>query len=127
MARGLLSRLAAPDPSRPLDERQSVLGNIRTLLNTREGDSPAIPDFGILDFSDLLHNFPDAAQHVQQSIRNTIMKYEPRLSGVRIRPLPSYHPLKLAFEISAHGRDGKESATISIRTEIGPSGQAKIA
>lgn len=101
------------------------MGNLRALLNTREGDSPAIPEFGVLDLSDLVHNFPDASQYVQKSIRDTIVRYEPRLRNVRVRAVPSDDPLKLAFEISARVA-GDSRETVRVRTEIGPSGRAEF-
>jgi len=125
MSRGLLSRLSSADPSRSTDVVHSILGNLRTLLNTREGDSLSVPDFGILDLSDLIHNFPDATQYVQRSIRDTIVKYEPRLKNVRVRVVESDDPLKLAFEITARFEDERRG-TVRVRTEIGPSGQATI-
>jgi type VI secretion system protein len=126
MIRGLLSRLSSTDPSRPADEIRSILGNLHTLLNTREGDSLTAPDFGILDLSDLIHNFPDATQYVQRSIRDTITKYEPRLKNVRVRAVDSDDPLKLAFEISARLAGETQRGVVRVRTEIGPSGRATV-
>jgi type VI secretion system protein len=126
MIRGLLSRLSSTDPSRPADEIRSILGNLHTLLNTREGDSLTAPDFGILDLSDLIHNFPDATQYVQRSIRDTITKYEPRLKNVRVRAIDSDDPLKLAFEISARLAGETQRGVVRVRTEIGPSRRATV-
>ena len=126
MVRGVLARLSSADPSRQADEVQSILGNLRILLNTREGDSLAAPDFGILDLSDLVHNFPDATQYVQRSIRDTILKYEPRLRNVRVRSISSDDPLRLAFEISARLATGNRRGLVRVRTEIGPSGRATV-
>jgi len=123
--RGLLSRLGASDPSRRLEDVHSIVGNLKAILNTRVGDSPAAPAFGLIDLSDLVHNFPDATAYVQRSIRDTIAQFEPRLRSVRVRPVDTDDPLRIAFEISAR-LAGERSGVVRIRTEIGPSGQAKV-
>ena len=126
MARGLLGRLASTDPSRPVDEVQSILGNLRALLNTREGDSPAASDFGVLDLCDLVHNFPNATQYVQRSIRDTIAKYEPRLRNVRVRSVPSEDPLKLVFEVSARLTNDRRRGLVRVRTEVNHAGRVNV-
>lgn len=126
MRRGLLSRVGSSDPSRTLDEVESITANLVSILNTREGDSPAASDFGLTDLSDLLHNFPDATQFVVRSIRDTIMKYEPRLKNVRVRAVESADPLKMAYEITARIENDNRRGILRLRTEIGPSGQAKF-
>jgi type VI secretion system protein len=125
-SRGLLSRLASPDPSRPIDEIQSILGNLRALLNTREGDSPAVPEFGIVDLSDLVHNFPNASQYMQRSIRDTIGLFEPRLTNVRVRSIPSEDPLKLVFEVSARLTNDRKRGLVRVRTEVLPNGRVQV-
>lgn len=125
-ARGLLSRLSAPDPSRTTDEIESILGNLRAILNTRVGDSPAADEFGIVDLSDLVHNFPDAAQVMQRSIRNAVSKYEPRLRGIRVRLVPSEDPLRLVFEVSARLATDKRRGTVRVITEVESSGRVHV-
>lgn len=126
MRRGLLSRLSSPDPCRQLDEVHSIMGNLRAILNTRVGDAPAVPDFGLIDLSDLVHNFPDASSYVQRSIRDTIAVYEPRLKNVRVRSVATDDPLRIAFEISARLSSESRKGTVRVRTEIGPSGRATV-
>ncbi len=124
--RGLLSRLAAADPSRPLDEAQSIIGNLRVLLNTRVGDSLAAPEFGVIDFVDVVHSFPMAVQAIQRSIRATINDYEPRLRNVRVRPLASDDPLKLVLEISGRLASDRRRGLVRVRTEVTPGGRVKV-
>jgi type VI secretion system protein len=124
--RGLLSRLAAPDPSRPLDEVASILGNLKALLNTRIGESLSASEFGISDLTDLVHNFPSAAQVMERSIRATVAEYEPRLRNVRVRLIPSDDPLKLVFEISARLAADPTRGLVRVRTEVSPSGQVHV-
>jgi type VI secretion system protein len=124
--RGLLSRLTAPDPSRPIDDVQSILGNLRAILNTRVGDSLSAAGFGIIDLADLVHNFPNAALIMERSIRATVSEYEPRLKNVRVRLLPSDDPLKLVFEIAARLAGGKHQGLVRVRTEVEPTGRVHV-
>lgn len=126
MSRGLLARLASSSPSRTSDEVQSIIGNLRAILNTRLGDSPAAADFGVVDLSDLYHDFPDATQYLQRSIRDTIQKYEPRLTSVRVRPAPSDDPLTLAFDISARLTNDRKRGLVRVRTQLNRGGRVEI-
>ena len=98
LRRGRLARLSSG--GQRVAELESIVAHLHELLNTRVGESLSAPDFGIVDFADLVHNFPEATQVLQQSIRATVMKYEPRLRSVSVTPVPSQDPLSLAFELS---------------------------
>jgi len=125
-ARGLLSRLASADPSRPVDEVHSIVGNLRAILNTRLGDSMAARGFGVVDFVDLVHQFPSAAQTIQRSIRSTVAEYEPRLRNVRVRVVDNGDPLSLAFEVSARLVGDKRRGLVRVRTEMSQGGRVKV-
>ena len=57
-------------------------------------------DFGIPDFSDIRSGFPDALRDLERLIRNTIMKYEPRLQSVRVKFIQQdENRLALSFQI----------------------------
>ncbi len=121
--RGLLSRLASQ--ARHVDELSSVLEHLRALLNTRRGDSPAAPDFGLMDLTDALHEMPDSIPAIQQSIRNTILAYEPRLRNVSIRLVPSGRPLELSFEVVAR-LESKSRTLVRMRTRVAPDGRISV-
>jgi type VI secretion system protein len=124
--RGLLSRLTSSDPLRPADEVQSILENLRAILNTRIGDSMSASGFGIIDLADLVHNFPNAAQIMEKSIRATVGEYEPRLKQVRVRLVPSDDPLTLVFEIAARLAGDRHQGMVRVRTEVNSSGRVHV-
>lgn len=124
MRRGLLARLSSG--GQRVSEVESIVAHIHELLNTRVGESLAAPDLGIIDFADLVHNFPEATQVLQQSIRATIMKYEPRLRSVSVTPTPSNDPLSLAFEISGRLASGTQRGPFRLRTELTSTGKMQI-
>ncbi len=122
--RGLFARLSTG--GQRLTELESIIANVHELLNTRVGEALATPDFGIVDFADIVHNFPEAMQVLQQSIRATIMKYEPRLRSVSVTPLTSQDPLSLAFEISGRLTSGLHRGPFRVRTEMTASGKMQV-
>lgn len=126
--RGLLSRIARPPAGAApkKDEVREIADHLRVLLNTRRGDSATVPDFGLDDFADLVHNFPDAIQVLQRSIRQALQKYEPRLRNVSVRELPSEDPLVLRFEITGQLAGSKGRGLLRFRTDCTPGGKFEV-
>ena len=86
-----------PDPKRMID---SIIRHLERILNTRWGSAQIADDFGVPDFSDMRSGFPDALKDLERLIRNTIMKYEPRLQSVRVNFLQhDENMLALSFQI----------------------------
>jgi type VI secretion system protein len=122
-SRGLLSRLASG--ARRTDVVSSVVDHLKDMLNTRTGESVTVPDFGVVDFADVCHNMPEAIGAIQQSIRATILKYEPRLKNVSVRFVPSEDPLVLRFEVVARLADARRSV-VRLRTNLEPGGFIRV-
>ena len=60
--------------------RQSIVENLKLILQSRQGSVLHLPDFGIPDF---MKTYRDAAQDIKpfcQKIVDTILKYEPRIA-----------------------------------------------
>ena len=92
-------RRSSVDPKRIID---SVLDHLQQLLNTRQGSVSIGEDYGVPDFTELLHAYPDSVRDFERSIRQTIQKYEPRLDGIRVRLIPQDEELlSLRFQIMA--------------------------
>lgn len=108
------------------DEVQSIVENLRAILNTRVGDSLSASGFGIIDLADLVHNFPNAAQIMEKSIRATVGDYEPRLKQVRVRLVPSDDPLTLVFEIAARLAGDRGQGMVRIRTQVSSAGRVHV-
>jgi len=122
--RGLLARLSSG--GQRIGEMESIIAHLHELLNTRSGESLSASDFGIVDFADVVHNFPEATQVLQQSIRATILKYEPRLRNVSVHPVASGDTLMVAFEISARLASGAQRGVFRVRTELTASGKMQV-
>jgi type VI secretion system protein len=124
--RTLLERFRSPEPDagRTIHENtgrlaESVMENLRRLLNSLHGNSPVKDDYGIPAIVDLLHDFPDAIGGMRKAIKLTIEKHEPRLRRVNVRHVEnSDDPLALNFEISAELVTEDEKASVQISTRI---------
>lgn len=104
-----LERAADPTSSgrayyRGEDLESAVQDHLHKLLNTRSGSSLTVPDYGMVELIELLHDFSSAVGIMQRTIKNTIVKYEPRLKNVQVRAVQSDEDesqMFLYFEISA--------------------------
>src|SRR5919108_6440448 len=79
------ARRSRTDHGRLVD---SILGHIRLILNTRQGNVPIAPDYGVPDFLDFLQTYPDSVREIERSICTAIGSFEPRLTGVRVAFIP---------------------------------------
>ncbi len=137
MARSLLDRIErAADPNgnerstyRDADVEIAVTQHLHRLLNTRQGSSLTCPDYGLIEVSEVLYDFPDAIGIVQRALKNTIQTYEPRLKNVQVRHVKSETPgeLALQFEITAQLQlpDGRRQS-LRFATAIDNSGNVKV-
>jgi len=122
-----MQRIAAPDPMRVrVDDIDSIVEHLRGLLNTRQGEAPAVPDFGVIDFTDLVHNFPEAIQVLQRSIRATILQYEPRLKSVVVQHVRDEEVLVLKFQITAQLASKNAKGAVRFETQLRAGGQVNV-
>lgn len=119
--------MAAPDPMRVrVDELESIVEHLRGLLNTRQGESPTVPDFGVVDFTDLVHNFPESIQVLQRSIRATILQYEPRLKNVVVQHVRDEEVLTLKFQITAQLAAKNAKGAVRFETQLRAGGHMSV-
>ena len=137
MAASLLSRLEhLSDPQsserytrRDADTETAVTEHIVRMLNTRQGSCLTCPDYGLVEVSEVLYDFPDAVGIVQRALKNSIQQYEPRLKNVQVRHVKNEyaHEMMLQFEITAqlHLPDGRRQS-LRFATTVDGSGNVKI-
>lgn len=133
----LLTRLEhAADPNnlerhtwRDNDLEGAVSLHLSRMLNTRQGSCLTCPDFGLIEVSEILCDFPDAIGIMQRSIKNCIQTYEPRLKNVQVRHIKNdyAHEMILQFEITAQIQtpDGRRQS-LRFSTSVDPSGNVKM-
>ena len=137
MAASLLARIErAADPTsterytaRDSDTESSVTQHLARMLNTRQGSCLTCPDYGLIEVSEVLYDFPDAIGIMQRALKNTIQTYEPRLKNVQVRHLKSDlgNEMMLSFEITAqlHLPDGRR-LSLRFSTAVDGSGNVKV-
>ena len=109
--RSLFDRLRRPDSAATRSASQStnqihdsVLAHLQRMMNARHGESPAAPEYGMPEYGLLAigAEFVTAQEQMCRGIERSIRRYEPRLGGVRVRPLEKDpdDPLTIQFEIN---------------------------
>ena len=121
--RGVLSRLRAG--RRSVDPAASIAAHLRELLNARQGLSETVPDYGVVDFNDVVHTLPDGLRGLQNALRATIAEHEPRLQNVAVRHVPSTDALSVRFEVSGRLTSDKRSI-VRLHTELRAGGLVVI-
>ena len=123
MSERFLLRLG--ESMRAIDETRSIMEHLQHLLNSREGLSPTNPDYGLPDLTDIVQRLPEGAQVLQNAIRDVILKYEPRLTKVRVRFVPSDDAFVLYFEISGR-RSNAQRTPFRVRTAMVPGNRFEV-
>ncbi len=112
------------------DERlaiNGVIAHLEKLLNTRQGNALIAPDYGIPDFGELLHTYPESIKEMERALKQAIQKYEPRLKGVRVKFVPNEdNPLDLSFEIKAKLALDRETAPVFIESIVDSDGKISL-
>lgn len=70
--------------------QQSVSLHLSCLLNSRRGSLIHLPDYGVPDLAEIYQDLPYSVNRLMQSIKQTIEKYEPRLTNVKILQKPVF-------------------------------------
>lgn len=104
--------------------RNSIVENLKMVLQTRRGSVKHLPDFGIPDIRQVYFD-EGTIDSVPVQIRKTILKYEPRLKDVIVRKKEfDEKNLRISLEISAQIKEvpGKEL----LFTEFSSTGWTKV-
>ncbi len=133
--RSILERLADPraDAIRTIrhDDAQlvsSILQHLGKMLNTRRGNAPVAPDYGIPDLADMVHSFPESVRIMEQAIRCTIEKYEPRLTNIRVKNVRFEDQVfSLHFEVTAQlSSSGSGKKSVWFETAVTNNGKVTV-
>jgi len=129
----LLERIRSREAGRGRGEREdprraadSVLSHLRCILNTRQGNVPIAPDYGLPDTSEFLLSGAESVRDLERAIRSTIQKYEPRLKGVRVSFVPGEEDTPvLRFHVA--GRlDSDPRRQVTFETVLDTSGRIEV-
>ncbi len=97
------------------------------MLNTRRGNAPVAPDYGIPDIVDMVHSFPESIRIMEQAIRDTIEKYEPRLSNIRVHHSEMEEDIfSLHFEVTAVLAPTGSKKPVRFETKVDNNGEVSV-
>lgn len=132
--RTLLERLRDPRPGadrQAKDDVQaiadSVQRNLQRMLNSRWEHARTVPEFGIPDLTEALRSFPESTTALEESIRQSIEKFEPRVRDVSVRFVESEDDvLLLSFEVNGQLVTRDEQVGIWFMTKIDANGRVDV-
>ncbi len=132
--KSLLERLRHPEAAaqrhgeESLQEMaDSILGHLQRMLNTRKGNAPTVPDYGVPDLTDLARGFPESATTLEDALRACIEKYEPRLRDVAVRYKESPDDvLSMSFEVTGRLVTQGDEAGVWFLTRVDPEGRVDV-
>jgi type VI secretion system protein len=132
--RTLLERLRDPGPAgrrqshaSTSDIFESILANLRHLLNTNQGNCLTDERYGLPHMSTIRGIMPWSIAGFAAAIRTTIERHEPRLSNVRVRHAPgSDRGMALRFEISALVQDEDTRTPVRFETYVDDEGRMRV-
>ena len=117
------ARRGREDTRRIID---SVLRHLQRILNTKQGNVPIAEDYGVPDFTDFLHSYPDSVREMERTLRLVIQKYEPRLKAVRVSFVPQDEStLSLSFQITAR-LSTEEKTQVLFETRVDSEGKIEV-
>lgn len=105
--------------------RDSLLSHLRAMCQTRQGTMLTCPQYGVAAISEMVHAFPDAIDEMARTIKHTIQAYEPRLTDVTVRQVPS-EDLTLRYTITARLRDDRSGQRVQFETSVDASQRLTI-
>lgn len=102
----------------PEDEAAQIVDNLNNVLNTRRGYGSILPDFGIRHLSEYRAR-DEIALAVMREVKESILRYEPRVDVDEITLEDSDSPLRLSFRIDCTIRDTSRSLRMVFDTVFG--------
>ena len=102
---GIMGRFISSDlPISTVSENQhrliSIKEHLSALFNTRRGSIGHLPDYGLPDISVICDKMPDSVEMLRKAIKETVEKYEPRLTDVKVIERKSMDENSKVFSVS---------------------------
>ncbi|WP_133623550.1 type VI secretion system baseplate subunit TssE [Erwinia sp. LJJL01] len=101
----------------------SVLDNMQRILNCRAGTLAHLPDYGLPDMTKILQGMPGTAHQLMTTLSGVLLRYEPRLSSIKVDMLLQSIPGELRYAIDA---ELKGIGLVRYGTEFMPEGKVLI-
>ncbi len=108
--------------------KDSIIGHLQRILNTRQGSVPIREDFGVPDFTNVAGSIATGStREIEKSINEVIEKYEPRVKSPRISFKAQQDDVfSMRFELQGDIEVDDRRIPIQFMTAITPEGKVKI-
>lgn len=130
MAVSLFDRLEADIGAERADETaimDSILANLRVLLNSRKGCCEIHPDYGLGSFNGLGENFRNYLAMFSRDVEKQILAYEPRLRNVMLQSATEQtRPMELVFNVIAEISGADKPARVSFESILENNGRMRL-
>ncbi|CAD5293924.1 Type VI secretion system protein [Bosea sp. 62] len=118
--------VGSPDAAPQLGLSDSVLANVRRILNARQGCCETRPDFGMPDLNDISREASETIPAIAQTVKAQLETFEPRLREVLVKPMLNEAPGEFAFSVSAVLIDGENGEAMRFDTVLGNDRQMRL-
>ncbi|WP_305984950.1 type VI secretion system baseplate subunit TssE [Roseibium sp. MMSF_3544] len=106
---------------------ESVLEDLRMLLNSSAGCCEISPNFGLSDFNSFTKSHQDTATEICRDIERQIREFEPRLRNPIVRAVSDPdRPLDFIFNVEAELNLGDSTKRIRFNSILDNSGQIRV-
>lgn len=106
---------------------KSITNNLTRLLNSRQGQSSACLDYGILDVTQIIYGLEESEDAAERAIQRCIEQYEPRLTRIRVKRVEDpTRPLSVSFVVSARLVSDKSQLDVWFETMVSSSGRVRV-
>ncbi|OCH07658.1 type VI secretion system baseplate subunit TssE [Aliivibrio fischeri] len=106
---------------------ESIHLHLADLLNTHAGNAMIDNDYGLPDFNDVLSNNTNLVRNIQQNIKVSIEKFEPRMRNVEVHYRhDNNNPLQLGFGIGGEVIHNGGKVSMAINIFMGVDGQFNV-
>ena len=104
--------------------RNSIIENLKLILQSRRGSVEHLPDFGIPDIRKVYFE-EGSIDSIPNLIRDTILQYEPRLEEVRVKK-KDFDPANLRISIEIGAKIKETQGREILLTEFSTTGWLKV-
>jgi len=111
------------------DLASSIQAHLVHLLNVRQGKTEHLEGYGLPDIHEIYYNLPGSLNQLAERIKETVRRYEPRLSHVEVSlvseaNLSSLEEFRATYRISGEVVEGSRVSRLSFQTELERDGRA---
>lgn len=101
------------------DLAESVRENLLLLLNTRQGMTTHLPDYGLPDVHRVFQTLPRSLDELAVELEHVLGKFEPRLRNVVVRRKETAQDtFRVTYTITGEIRQGSTVSKLTFRTEV---------